>query len=113
MRYRTEKQASCHPQDSEIKGRTMMRSRSRLLKVQHFAEEEACDRNVNPCAPVVYERRSKCKLKMWQSRIRHTAGLRRNTAVDGFGSSRKEQDEVREWKVTRISLNGASTLELE
>ena len=68
-----------------------MRSRSRLLKIQQFAEEEACDRNVNRCAPVVYERRSKCKLKMSESRIRHTAGPRRNTAVDGFGSAERNK----------------------
>ena len=39
-----------------------MRNRSRLLKAQHFAEDEAWGRPVNPCAPVVYERRSKCKV---------------------------------------------------
>jgi len=41
-----------------------MRNRSRLLKTQHFAEEGSLARQVNPCAPVVYERRWNCKLKI-------------------------------------------------
>jgi hypothetical protein len=44
-----------------------MRSRAGLLKAQHFAEDEALGRDVNPCAPVVYERRSKCKHETWES----------------------------------------------
>ena len=41
----------------------MTRSRFRLLKVQHFAEDAARVNMINPCVPVVYERCSKCKLK--------------------------------------------------
>ena len=65
----------------------MMRSRLRLLKAQHFAEDGAWCRHVNPCAPVVYERRSKCKLKTWESRIPLSAGHHRHAAVHGFGST--------------------------
>jgi hypothetical protein len=41
QRYTREKQASCHPQCYESKGRAMMRRRPCLLKAQHFAEDEA------------------------------------------------------------------------
>ena len=47
----------------------MTRSRFRLLKVQHFAEDAAQVSMISPCVPVVYERRSKCKLKTCESRI--------------------------------------------
>jgi hypothetical protein len=46
-----------------------MRNRSRLLKTQHFAEEGFLARHVNPCAPVVYERRWNCKLKTWELQV--------------------------------------------
>src|SRR5262245_23405390 len=60
-------------------------SSCRLLNSQHFADDEAAGRQVNLCAPVVYERRSKCKLKTWESGIRRPAGHHRNTVADGFG----------------------------
>src|SRR6516164_9858678 len=74
----------------------MMRSRSSLLKAQHFAEDKARGRQLNPCVPVVYERRSNCKLKRsgtLRSRIRHAPG---NAAADGFGSAGSEIRGVRD-----------------
>jgi len=63
-----------------------MGSRSRLLKAQHFAEDEAWCRYLNPFAPVVYERRLTCKLK-------HSPNVRiagedtpTRSSLTGFGS---------------------------
>lgn len=50
-----------------------MRSRSHLLKAQHFAEDEAWHRPMNSFAPIVYKGRSECKRRTLESRIWHDA----------------------------------------